>query len=143
MRIPSDTQSYVQVVNKLPPGLDPQELLLQFLEVIEEASSARKSQREDSDTPEVLLEVEIDEARYTLTRTCPQAVEPEVSLSPREKEIVRLVAKGLPNKTIAAVLEISPWTVATHLRRVFGKLGVGSRAEMVACVLKEGLIRLR
>jgi DNA-binding CsgD family transcriptional regulator len=53
-------------------------------------------------------------------------------LSPREIEIVRLVAKGLPNKTIAGVLEISPWTVATYLRRVFAKLGVGSRAAMVA-----------
>ena len=53
-------------------------------------------------------------------------------LSPREQEIVRLVAKGLPNKTIAAILDISPWTVATHLRRVFGKLGVRSRAAMIA-----------
>lgn len=57
-----------------------------------------------------------------------------VILSPREKEIVRLVAKGLPNKTIAAILDISPWTVATHIRRVFGKLGVRSRAAMIAAV---------
>jgi len=58
-----------------------------------------------------------------------------LALSPREQEIVRLVAKGLPNKTIAAILDISPWTVATHLRRVFGKLGVRSRAAMIASLI--------
>lgn len=55
-------------------------------------------------------------------------------LSPREQEIVRLVAAGHPNKVIAAVLDISYWTVGTHLRRIFGKLGVTSRAAMVAKV---------
>jgi len=53
---------------------------------------------------------------------------------------VRLVAEGLPNKCISAILEISSWTVATHLRRIFAKLGVGSRAAMVARLLEEGLI---
>lgn len=56
----------------------------------------------------------------------------EPLLSPRESEIARLVAKGLPNKTIAAILDISPWTVATHLKRIFAKLGVRSRAAMVS-----------
>jgi DNA-binding CsgD family transcriptional regulator len=54
------------------------------------------------------------------------------ALSPREQQIVRLVAKGHGNKTIGSVLDISPWTVSTHLRRIFAKLGVGSRASMVA-----------
>ena len=40
--------------------------------------------------------------------------------------------KGYPNKTIAAVLEISTWTIGTHLRRMFAKFGVNSRAAMVA-----------
>ena len=53
-------------------------------------------------------------------------------LSPREQEIIRLVAKGHPNKVIADILDISPNTVATHLRRIFSKLGVASRAQMVA-----------
>ena len=47
-----------------------------------------------------------------------------------------MVAKGYPNKTIAAVLDISPWTVCTHLRRTFAKFGVGSRAAMVARLLE-------
>jgi DNA-binding NarL/FixJ family response regulator len=82
----------------------------------------------------------LDGMRYTLTRSRPPPDQAQVNLSPRETEIVRLVAKGLPNKAIAAVLEISSWTVATHLRRVFAKLAVGSRAEMVARVLQEGLL---
>ncbi len=56
-------------------------------------------------------------------------------LTPREREIVRLVAKGLPNKQIAAVLEMSPWTVSSHLRLLFAKYGVASRAALVASVL--------
>jgi DNA-binding NarL/FixJ family response regulator len=58
----------------------------------------------------------------------------------RECEIVRLVAKGHCNKTIALVLDISAWTVATHLRRIFAKLEVSSRAEMVARALQDGLL---
>jgi DNA-binding CsgD family transcriptional regulator len=63
-----------------------------------------------------------------------------IPLSPREVEIARMVAKGLPNKTIAAVLDISTWTVGTHMRRVFAKLGVGSRAAMVARLAEFGII---
>jgi len=51
-----------------------------------------------------------------------------------------MVAKGYPNKTIAAVLEISSWTVGTHLRHVFAKLHVSSRAAMVAKMIEAGLI---
>jgi DNA-binding NarL/FixJ family response regulator len=50
-----------------------------------------------------------------------------------------MVAKGYPNKTIAAVLEISSWTVCTHMRRIFAKLSVGSRAAMVARLMEDGL----
>jgi DNA-binding CsgD family transcriptional regulator len=49
-----------------------------------------------------------------------------------------MVARGYPNKTIAAVLDISTWTVGTHLRRIFAKLGVTSRAAMVARIMDEG-----
>ena len=42
------------------------------------------------------------------------------------------MANGLPNKCIGAMLDISAWTVATHLRRIFAKLGVNSRAAMIA-----------
>jgi DNA-binding CsgD family transcriptional regulator len=61
-------------------------------------------------------------------------------LSPREREIARMVAKGYTNKTIAAVLEISSWTVDTHIRRIFGKVGVRSRSAMVAQLAATGVV---
>ena len=86
-----------------------------------------------------LLDVQVDGVRYILVRRQLRA-DGKIGLSPREREIVRLIARGLPNKAIAEILDVSLWTVATHLRRVFGKLGVSSRAEMVAKALSEGLL---
>lgn len=120
---------------------DVRDLMRQLLEHIGEEAAPDALPQENSSKQEIVLDVQVDGVHYTLTRLPPPAAQSEVSLSPREAEIVRLVAKGLPNKTIAAVLDISPWTVATHLRRVFSKLGVSCRAEMVARVLKEGLLR--
>lgn len=80
---------------------------------------------------QVLADVEVDGIRCLLiwkgiTQHSPR------SLSPREQEIARMIAAGYPNKTIAGVLDISSWTVGTHLRRIFLKLGVSCRAAMVA-----------
>lgn len=52
-------------------------------------------------------------------------------LTEREFQIVQLIAQGRSNKQIAHRLQISEWTVSTHLRRVFAKLAVDSRAAMV------------
>lgn len=90
----------------------------------------------------VLLDLEVEDVRCVLVRRHPEPAHPEAvlspSLSPREREIARMVARGYPNKTIAGVLEISSWTVSTHLRRIFAKLGVSSRAAMVALLAEEG-----
>jgi DNA-binding CsgD family transcriptional regulator len=80
----------------------------------------------------ILLDVEIGDVRLlALRRGRPSSMS---LLSPREQEIARMVARGYANKTIASVLEISSWTVASHLRRIFVKLGVSSRAAMVTCL---------
>lgn len=63
-----------------------------------------------------------------------------INLSPREQAIAQLVAQGFPNKSIAAILNISHWTVATHLRRIFGKLSVTSRTEMIAKLMAENAL---
>ncbi len=89
---------------------------------------------------EVLLDLEIEGVRCLILRTTPKTTSATVTLSPREQEIARMIAKGYPNKTIAAVLDISAWTVCTHIRRVFAKLGVGSRAEMVAKLSENGML---
>jgi DNA-binding CsgD family transcriptional regulator len=85
----------------------------------------------DGQTQQILLDTTIEESRYLLVRL-PNKDRRDHTLSPREAEIVRMVSHGYPNKVIAGVLNISSWTVSTHLRRIFAKLNVTSRAEMVA-----------
>ena len=114
------------------------ELLRQLVDRLPELGDA--SQDEKGVPQEVLFEVHLEGRTYTLTRSVPQPAPAPVSLGPREREIVRLIASGLPNKAIAAVLEISLWTVATYVRRLFAKLNVSSRAEMVARVYAEDLL---
>ena len=90
---------------------------------------------------QVLLDVEIGDVRLVAVRRGPPS--PISLLSPREREIARMVALGYPNKTIASVLDISSWTVASHLRRVFMKLQVSSRAAMITRLFDTGLTRLQ
>jgi DNA-binding CsgD family transcriptional regulator len=93
--------------------------------------------RNDDSAEQVLMDADLDGQRYLLIRM-PAIERKAAPLSPREVEIVRLVAEGRPNKVIAAVLEISSWTVCTHVRRVFAKLGVTSRAAMIARLAEFG-----
>lgn len=57
-------------------------------------------------------------------------------LTPRENEVMRLVCEGEPDKGIAVTLCIRESTVGAHLRSVFRKLGVHSRAHAVAVLLR-------
>jgi DNA-binding NarL/FixJ family response regulator len=61
-------------------------------------------------------------------------------LTPREQEILDLLAAGLDQRAIADRLVISPKTVATHIQRILGKLGVRSRAQAVAYAHRHGLV---
>ena len=63
-------------------------------------------------------------------------------LSPREGEILALLAEGMGNKIVAARLGISEHTVKTHVASVFHKLGADTRAEAVAIGARSGLILL-
>lgn len=63
-------------------------------------------------------------------------------LTPREAEILGMLADGLANKEIAARLQISAHTVKTHVQSLFAKLGADSRAEAVALGVRKGLILL-
>jgi DNA-binding CsgD family transcriptional regulator len=53
-------------------------------------------------------------------------------LTPREREVTRLVARGLTTDAIAARLYLSAWTVQDHIKAIFGKVGVATRGELVA-----------
>lgn len=65
------------------------------------------------------------------------------TLSPRELEVLSLVADGSPNKAIARALSISETTVKTHMAHIFTKLGVDDRTAAVTVALDRGIIRLR
>ncbi len=60
-------------------------------------------------------------------------------LTAREADVLRLVAMGLPDAEVAARLFVSPHTVGSHLRAVYGKLGVTSRAAATRLALEHGL----
>jgi DNA-binding CsgD family transcriptional regulator len=60
-------------------------------------------------------------------------------LSPRELQIARMVAEGATTRAMADDLGISLWTVSSHVRRIFAKLDVNCRAEMVAKVLTSAI----
>jgi len=139
----------IQTLKKkeLGVGLEPTDdlatagLMALARKLVKEAMSNHRSSviREGEEQEDVILDLEVDGVRCLLLRANPKTESSPVTLSPREQEIARMVAKGYPNKTIAAVLEISSWTVCTHLRRIFAKLSVGSRAAMVARLMEDGL----
>jgi two-component system NarL family response regulator len=64
------------------------------------------------------------------------------TLTPRELDVLRLVAKGRTNKELASAMFVSEETVKSHMKALFQKLGVHDRAEAVSVSLKRGIIRI-
>jgi DNA-binding NarL/FixJ family response regulator len=64
------------------------------------------------------------------------------SLTGRETDTLRLIAKGLSNKEIAAALDVSEVTVKTHVSSILSKLHLASRTQAALFALKEGLVGL-
>lgn len=60
------------------------------------------------------------------------------SLTPTEREVVNLVARGLPNRQIATTLFVSAETVKTHVSNALAKLGVANRTELAALAIRRG-----
>lgn len=118
----------------------PEEVLRQLINSYPDIHAPFDQPTADRSRPLVLIKITVNECQYTLSCSYCGDSSKGTQLSPRESEIVRLVAKGLPNKVIADVLEISTWTVATHLRRIFAKIGVSSRAEMVARAIDQRFV---
>ena len=67
--------------------------------------------------------------------------DPSAALTPRETEVLTLVADGLSNHAIGARLHLTEGTVKSHLARIYTKLGVDSRTAAVATASQLGLIR--
>jgi len=116
----------------------PEVMLRELARMSVEASPTRQLPHPGGLLQEVLAEVDVEGTTYRLSRLRQRPR--TLDLTPRELEIARLVAKGLPTKAIGAMLGISGWTVLTHLRRVFARVGVHSRTAMVKRLSDEGLL---
>jgi len=98
--------------------------------------------------PEIALVAEAEEADVVVSErviatAAPATVPREgAALTPRELDVLRLVAQGLGNKEIAADLDLSTHTVKYHLASVLAKLGVRSRTEAVSRGIRTGLLPL-
>jgi NarL family two-component system response regulator YdfI len=111
----------------LPPSPEPQQLAAALEAVVREL---------------VVLNSETGSpVRSAASRAAPpdELTEP---LTPREREVLRLLASGLGNKEIAAKLKISEHTAKFHVASILGKLGAASRAEAVSIGMRNGLILL-
>ena len=62
------------------------------------------------------------------------------SLSPRELEILEMVAKGLTNKEIGRAIRVSHFTVRNHVRHIIAKLEVGDRTEATTVAIQQGIL---
>ena len=75
------------------------------------------------------------------TRLLQRAASPVPKVSPREVEILRLLARGLGNKEMARELLVSEATVKSHLSHIYTKLGVDTRAGAVATAIERRILR--
>jgi DNA-binding NarL/FixJ family response regulator len=71
-----------------------------------------------------------------------QLAELAEQLTPRESEVLQMLASGFANKTIATRLKISEHTVKFHVASILGKLGAASRTEAVSLGIRRGLVLL-
>lgn len=88
----------------------------------------------------VVLDPALARAVFPLRQ--PQPASPAEALTPRELEVLQLLAEGLPNKTIADRLHISEHTVKFHVNALLGKLGAQSRTEAVVRATRLGFLLL-
>lgn len=69
------------------------------------------------------------------------AIEAQIDLTERELDVIQLLAEGLTNREIAALLFVSPRTVKFHLDNIYSKLGVSTRTEAAIYALRRGWVR--
>jgi NarL family two-component system response regulator YdfI len=90
----------------------------------------------------VMHPAEVDAAFPAAEPTSRPLAELAEPLTPRESEVLQMLASGLANKEIAARLAISEHTVKFHVASILGKLGAGSRTEAVSLGIRRGLVLL-
>ncbi len=115
--------------------------LVKDIELVELLRGVRVAARGDALLAPGALRALIDEFVARPPEPYPTA-DPGV-LTNREREVVRLVARGLSNEEIAAHLVISQTTAKTHVSRAMTKLGARDRAQVVVYAYESGLVRSR
>lgn len=70
------------------------------------------------------------------------ASDPFGALTPREKDVLRLIAKGMVNRDIAKALFISEHTVKNHVTNIYRKVGVDDRTQIALMAIRAGLVSL-
>lgn len=120
-------------------SLDQDVLLNCLVKKVSQVAPLKRLQTTEETVNEVIIESNIDGTHYYLVRCTPKSP-CQVNLSPRELTIARLIAQGFPNKCVGEQLKISPWTVSTHVRRIFVKLDVTSRTAMVLKLMEIGML---
>lgn len=94
-------------------------------------------------SPALMPSVESFGERSSERPAGPESFEPITrELTPRETQVLHLLAEGLPNKVIASQLDISEHTVKFHINSIMGKLGAQSRTDAVMRATRSGLILL-
>jgi len=105
-------------------------------------------EREPDDRPAgidavILAEAQGEKANFEVHPSNFKTPGPPVeALTPREHDVLALVAEGLPNKAIAAELGISDQTVKFHVAAIIGKLGAANRTDAVRRAVRRGLVTL-
>ena len=107
------------------------------VDVVGEFSSLAAARTADLDADGLLVAVRAGGQRGAQADGAP----PE-RLTPREVQVLELVAQGLPNKTIAERLRISDQTVKFHVASIAGKLGAANRTDAVRRAVRRGLVTL-
>jgi DNA-binding NarL/FixJ family response regulator len=80
-------------------------------------------------------------SQFTAARTAHEVAEDRLAeLTPREREVLALVGRGLSNQEIAAELTLSPATARTHVSHAMVKLGARDRAQLVVVAYQTGLV---
>lgn len=67
---------------------------------------------------------------------------PKVALTPREVEVLSLVARGMSNKAIASKLDIATGTIKMHLQNILKKLGISDRTQAVTTAIERGILHV-
>ena len=112
------------------------------LEIVGEAASIAEARSTTGPDVDAFLVAPDEAAPATRPGPVDRLEVPDEPLTPRELDVLELVAEGLSNKAIAGRLGISDQTVKFHVASICAKLGVANRTEAVRRALRRGLITL-